>query len=255
MSNVKILLVEDDPSYAIELEMIVDELGYEVLATVDNAEAVFEILKTEKPDLILMDIQIKGEMTGIEIAKQIESENINIIFITSFDDKEKFAEANSTKHFGYIVKPFNHLTLESTIEVALMNLIKSEEEIDDDEVEENDDKKDWTEDLILKDHVFIKKRNRLEKVALNDILYIESDGNYSIITTETKKYILKMSLKKASEFLLTHDFVRVNKSSILNMHEVTSIVLSDNQMILRNKVFPIGKRYKAKVMRRLNLMT
>ena len=255
MSNVKILLVEDDPSYALELQMLVDELGYETLATVDHAEAVFDILKKEKPDLILMDIQIKGEMSGIEIAKQIESEKINIIFITSFDDKAKYAEANTTKNFGYIVKPFNHLTLESAIEVALMNSIKNEEEITEEDVEEKNESPNWEEDLILKDHVFIKKRNRLEKVAINDILFLEADGNYCIITTETKKFILKMSLKKANEIFSSHDFMRVNKSSILNMNEVSSIVLSDNQMILGNKNFPIGKRYKAKVMKRLRLMT
>ena len=139
MSNIKILLVEDDPSYAIELQMLVDDLGYDVLATVDNAEAVFEVIKKEKPDLILMDIQIKGSLTGIEVAKQIEEENINVIFITSYDDKEKFAEANSTKHFGYIVKPFNHLTLESTIEVALMSSNKNnDEELEEEEEEKTD---------------------------------------------------------------------------------------------------------------------
>lgn len=251
MSNVKVLLVEDDPSYAIELQMLVDQLGYEVLATVDNADDVFKALEKEKPDLILMDIQIKGEISGIDVAKRIEHENINIIFITSFDDKERFAEANSTKHFGYIVKPFNHLTLESAIEVALMNSIQHEEEIEEEETEE---KMDWEEDLILRDFVFIKKRNRLEKVAINDIQYLESDGNYCIITTEHKKFILKMSLKKASEIFSSHDFLRVNKSSIVNMNEVSSIILSDNQMILKNKVFPIGKRYKAKVIKRLKIM-
>jgi len=254
MSNEKILLVEDDPSYAIELQMIVDELGYEVLATVDNAEDVFKVLQKEKPDLILMDIQIKGTVTGIDIAKQIEEDNINVIFITSYNDKAKFVEANATKHFGYIVKPFNPLTLESAIEVALMNSIKNSDEVEEDEVEEKEQKKEWEEDLILKDFVFIKKRNRLEKVAINDIKFLEADGNYCIISTETKRFILKMSLKKASEVLSTHDFLRVNKSSILNMNEVSSIVLSDNQMILGNKEFPIGKRYKAKVIKRLKLM-
>jgi len=251
MSNVRILLVEDDPSYAIELEMIVEELGYELIASVDNAEDAFSVLRDERPDLILMDIQIKGKLSGIEIAKQIEEQDINVIFITNYNDKTKFREANSIKHFGYIVKPFNHLTLESAIEVALMNSAKNDNEFEDDSLENAE----WKEDLILKNHVFIKKRNRLEKVAFADIKFLEADGNYCIITTENKKYILKMSLKKAYELLSTHDFLRVNKSCILNMNEVTSILLSENQIVLGNKEFPIGSRYKAKVISRLNLIT
>ena len=247
MSDVKILIVEDDPGYAIELRMLVDELGYEVQALVDNAEDFFKILEKEKPDLVLMDIKIKGELSGLEIAKQIEDKDINTIFITSFDDKTMFEEAKTIKNFGYIVKPFNHLTLESAIEVALMNSAENNDLIE--------ESPDWKEDLILKNHVFIKKTNRLEKVAINDIKFVEADGNYCIISTELKKYILKMSLVKAGEILSSHAFLRVNKSTILNMEKVSSIVLSENQIISGSKEFPIGKRYKAKVINRLNLMT
>ncbi len=243
------MLVEDDPSYSLEIQMLIDELGYELQGIADNANDVFGILKKGKPDLILMDIQLKGEMTGIEIAKRLDKEKIPIIFITSFDDRETFGEAKQTNNYGYIVKPFNNLTLESTIEVAL---IKSGKEGNQQSLEEDET---WNEDLILEDFVFIKKRNRLEKVALNDIFFLEADGNYCKISTSTKRFILKMSLKRANEILSSKNFVRISKGHIVNMKCVTTIELSKNMIVLNTEAFPIGKRYKSNVMKRLKLMT
>lgn len=253
MSNMKILIVEDEPSYALELQMIVDELEYDVLATVDNAKSVFKVLEKEQPDLILMDINIKGEVNGIEVARRIEEKGIGIIFITSFDDRTTFQEASTTRNFGYIVKPFNHLTLQSAIEISLRNTT-SDDEAENDTAKKEGEGAVWDEDIILKDFVFIKKRNRLEKVALEDIEYLEADGNYCMILAKQKKFILKMSLKKASDILSTGAFLRVSKSHIVNMNNISTIVLSENRILLGEKSFVIGKSYKSKVMSRLKLL-
>lgn len=250
MSVVKILIVEDDLHYAVELEVLIDELGYDVLAVVDNADSVFQILKTDRPDVILMDIKLKGSLNGIEVAKRIEEEQIPIIFITSFIDKPTFEKAKGIRNFGYVVKPFNHFTLESVIEVALMNT--QNEPI---ELPENGSAPNWEEDLILKDYVFIKKRSRLDKVAIEDIQYLESDGNYCTIKTVNQRYILKMSLKKASEILSAQNFLRVNRSHVLNMKCITSIELSDNLITIESQGFTIGRAYKEKVLKQLKLLT
>lgn len=248
MSTVQILIVEDNPSNSLELQILVDELGYDVLAAVDNSEDTFKVLKSNTPDIIFMDIQIKGSMNGLELAENIQKENIPIIFITSHVDKSTFNQAKEIKNFGYLVKPFNHLTLENMIEVALIN---SQKGID---TNNNTDTK-WDEDLILKDYVFIKKKNRLDKVALDEIQYLQADGNYCTIHTLKNKYILKMSLKRANEILSAQNFLRVNKGNILNMKCISSIELSDNLIIIGSDYFPIGKRYKEKVIKQLRLMT
>lgn len=244
MQEIKILIVEDDLNYALELEMLVDKLGYKVLGIVDSAKKVFEILKKETPDLILMDIQINGELSGIEIAKQIENEEISVIFITNFNQKETFDEANTTNHFGYIVKPFNHFTLESTIEVALINSDKSSDEI----------KTEWDEDLILKEFVFIKKRNRLEKVAVKDIKYLEAEGNYCLILTDTEKFILKISLKKVVNYLGEKHFLRISKSHVINLKKISRIIPSENKILIDEESFLIGRKYKSPLINRLQLL-
>lgn len=121
--------------------------------------------------------------------------------------------------------------------------------------EHSEEEQKEAEDLILKDCVFIKKKDTLEKVHINDILFLESEGNYCGIFTKSKRFVLKMSLRTASKILSSNNFIRINKSVILNLNEVSSIVLSKNQMILGNKTFPIGRTYKIQILKRLRIMT
>lgn len=253
MSNIKVLIVEDDPLYALELKMLIEELEYELINVVDNSDDVFEVIKKDQPDLILMDIKIKGKLNGIQLAEKLQEENeIAVIFITSFDDRKFYDEAKVTTHFGYLVKPINKLTLESTIEVAVMAHTDSEKETTNFDVEKI---QEWDEDMILRNCVFIKRKNKLEKVLIDKIEFIQSEGNYCVISTERKKYALKMSLIKVMKLLKAHPFARVNKRHIINMSLITSIDLSTNQINTINANFAIGRTYKENLLKRLKTLS
>ena len=252
MSNVKIFVVEDDLSYALELEMLIEELGYELVASFKSAKGLFQAIKKEKPDLILMDIQLEGEMDGIEIAKRIQDEKIGIIFITSFKDKEIYNKTRQTRKFGYIVKPFNHLTLQSAIETALRLLDLQEKK--NSPSFDLEKKQAWEDGLILKNYIFIKRKSKLEKVSLADIWYIEADGNYSLIKLENRKFILKLSLTKVSKILSDKKFIRISKGYIVNMEKISSIELSTNQLILGDLRLAIGRRYKELMLGKLKTL-
>lgn len=252
MSNIKILVVEDDPLYALDLKMLIKELNHDLIDVVDNSDVVNDLVKKMKPDLILMDIKINGELNGIELAKEIKKDyKVGIIFITSFDDRQYFEQAKETEHFGYLVKPFNKLTLQSTIEIALMVLSDSESN----NTPVIDDDKTWSRDLILEDCVFIKRNNKLEKVEIDAIQFIQSEGNYCVISTEKKKYALKMSLIKVRKMLDSHPFARVNKRHIVNMSLITSIDLSTNQINISDASFSIGRTYKEGLLKRLKTLS
>lgn len=115
-----ILIVEDEVVVSKVLSLRLNDLGYEVVGTVDNAiEAIADAARL-KPNLILMDIMLKGDMDGIEAASEIRKNmDIPIIFLTAFSDEETLERAKITSPFGYIIKPFEEREIRINIEIAL----------------------------------------------------------------------------------------------------------------------------------------
>ena len=122
MSDIKVLIVEDEPLIAEDIAQGLKKNEFLVSAVVYSKEDAIEQLNTNLPDMVLLDINLSGEMSGIEIAKKINTQyNIPFIFITSYSDKQTLEKAKFTEPSGYIVNPFNEASLYSTIEIALYN--------------------------------------------------------------------------------------------------------------------------------------
>ena len=120
MAKAKILVVEDESIIAMDIAMSLESLGYEVTATVPSGEQAIEKVAEDKPDLIFMDIVIKGEMDGIETAERIRSQfNIPVVYLTAYADEKTLERAKITGPFGYIIKPFEDTDLRVTVEIGL----------------------------------------------------------------------------------------------------------------------------------------
>ena len=119
MNKLKILIVEDDAASLLTLESAVYDLGYSEIFTTNNSESALEIIGKESPDLLLLDIDIKGKFNGIEVAEKISHLEIPVIFITGFDDPQIHLKAKAVGPHAYLLKPFNILTLETAIDTAL----------------------------------------------------------------------------------------------------------------------------------------
>ncbi len=125
MAKTKILIVEDENIVAKDIQNTLSRLGYEVPATASSAGMAFEKLEEVKPDLVFLDIRLKGDVDGIQIAERIKTEyDIPVIFLTSYTDKNTLDRAKVTEPYGYLVKPFNEPDLQSTIEMALYKFQK-----------------------------------------------------------------------------------------------------------------------------------
>ena len=120
MAKARIFVVEDEVVVAEMLKMNLERSGYEIAGHEIYGEAVVESVARSKPDLILMDIRLKGKMDGISAAIQVgERFDIPIIYLTAYGDAETLERAKQTSPFGYLIKPFEIETLRSTIETAL----------------------------------------------------------------------------------------------------------------------------------------
>ncbi len=125
MSKTRILVVEDESIVAKDIQRTLEKLGYEVPATASSAASAFEKLEEVEPDLVFLDVKLKGEQDGVHIAEHIKDRyDIPVIFLTSFVDQETIDRAKVTEPYGYLVKPFNEGDLKTTVEMALFKFSK-----------------------------------------------------------------------------------------------------------------------------------
>ncbi len=251
-SNINIYIVEDESIVAKDIQNSLKKLGYNVLGISNNgADAIKNIVDLE-PNIVLMDIMIKGPMTGIDVAETIKKEyNIPVIFLTAYADESTLAKAKITEPYGYILKPFKEIDLHSTIEMALYKHKK------DTEVQKE---RDFLYSLVenkdeaSKDILFVKSNSRLVKVNLKDIFYVEALKDYVVLNTQYTRYTIHSTMKDIEKKLDNGDFIRVHRSFIVRIDKIQTI---ENQTVVleeNKKVIPIGGLYRDELLARLNMI-
>ena len=157
MSNVNVLIIEDEAIIAEDIREMLNELGYDVLPIVHDSAKAIDFLSFHTPDLVLCDINIKGDKDGIEVASLIgKKKRIPFVFLTSLSDRHTVARAREVLPYGYIVKPFDKRDLLTNIEMALFKFGKEieDKEINQKKVEQiSNDKLTPQEYRILKEMV------------------------------------------------------------------------------------------------------
>lgn len=252
MEKLNIFIVEDESIVAKDIQNSLVKLGYNVIGVANNGKDAIEKITELGPDLVLMDIMIKGPMTGIEVSEKIkETVSVPVIFLTAYADEGTLSRAKITEPYGYILKPFKEIDLHSTIEMAVYKHQKDSALLKERDflyslVENKDDKS--------KDILFVKSNSRLVKVYLKDIYFVEALKDYVIINTESARYTVHSTMKELDKKLGNVDFIRVHRSFIARLDKIQSI---DNQsVILENekKVLPVGGSYRDELMQKLNLL-
>lgn len=119
-TNTKILIVEDESIIAMDIQYTLENLGYRVSAVVASGEESIEKASQMRPDLVLMDIKLSGNIDGITAAEEIYDQfQIPVVYLTAYGDEKILEKAKRMKNFGYINKPFEERTLQSAIEQIL----------------------------------------------------------------------------------------------------------------------------------------
>ncbi|PQJ75352.1 LytR/AlgR family response regulator transcription factor [Polaribacter gangjinensis] len=240
MEKVKILVVEDEIIIADSICNALNELGYHALEPAINFTEAIETIETEKPDIAILDIQLSGKKSGIDLAKRIrESYHFPFIFLTSNSDSFTINQAKEVKPPAYLIKPFSKEELYSSIEIALHNFsVKSG-----DLMEEN---------LIIKEAIFIKNKGFFTKVSFSDILYLKSDHVYvEILLHNQQKYVVRTSLNDILS-KLNSNFIRVHRGFVINIAYLTQI--NSNSVKIIEEEIPIGKKFREDIVKRINLI-
>lgn len=250
MAKAKILVVEDESIVAKDIQNSLKKLGYNVPTIVASAEKAIKECEDDRPELVLMDIMLKGDMDGIEAANIIrEKMGIPVIFLTANADDTTVGKAKMAEPYGYIIKPFREKELQTTIEMALYKHEKVAEIR-----KERDYYYSIVENKDVKDSIFVRSEYRLNKIRFEDIYFIEALKDYVIINTTDNSYTTHTTMKEILGILPPKDFVRVHRSYIVRLDKIFSIKYPDLVIEDKKKVIPIGGLYKKELYGRLNFI-
>ncbi len=250
MAKIKILIVEDESIVAKDIKNTLKKLDYEVPATVSSGEKALEEIVESKPDIVLMDIMLKGKMTGIECAEIIKEKfHLPVIFLTAYADDNTLTKAKITEPYGYIIKPFKEKELQTTIEMTLYKYEKDEEVR-----KERDLYSSIIENKESKDSIFVRADYRLNKINFNDIYFVEALKDYVVINTSDNSFTTHTTMKEMVRILPKNNFVRIHRSFIVNINKIYSIKYPDLVIEDKMKVLPIGGLYRKELYGRLNMI-
>lgn len=251
--KMSVLIVEDEGIVALGLENMLQLEGYEVTGIADNGKEALEIIKKETVDLVLLDIQIKGEWDGVETARQLSTvRNIPFIYLTAFSDEETVERARETFPAAYLTKPYQARSLMIAIDLALHNFAFRKQPSGKQDADKviplfPRDRSPGTTDqkeaiLYFNDAVFIKQNYKFIKVRLNEINYLQAEGNYTGIFTLDKKYIIRHTLSALLEKLNRPNLSRVHRSFAVNMEVIDHF--NETTIFVGEKEIPLGRYYK-----------
>ena len=247
-TSIKILVLEDEMIIGAKISMQLMSLGYEVTGILPRGEEAVQHVRENKPDLVLLDIQLKGKLNGIETAQQLQIEGpMPIIYITANSDEDSFNRAKTTKPYAFITKPFKQLDLQRAIELTISRMAENVSG----PIQEN--KTEEGQSFILSDRIFVRHKDKMTKIMLEDILFMEAERNYSRIFTSKKEYLLSVTLKTIEEKLAgSQVFMRIHRSYLINIRQVDEV--AESQVLIGNKTIPMGNGMKEILMQRIKTL-
>lgn len=182
MRALSIHIVEDESIIAQDLKEILEELGHKVEGISMSYQEVLEKLPTMKVDVFFLDIMLQNSKTGIDVAAALQEKNTPFIYVSSVTEKAMIEKVKHTIPYGFILKPFNPEDVYIGLELAIARIDLDQQP----------------------EAVYISVGAGKERILLEDVLYIQADGNYSHIFTNGRKLTLNDNLKTVqAEFLIS----------------------------------------------------
>ncbi|MCB9252510.1 MAG: response regulator transcription factor [Flavobacteriales bacterium] len=240
MKKIKIGVIEDESMTALLIEKSITTLGYSMVFLADNYEEAVENITNKQPDILLIDIFLKGKKDGIELANFVNNTlKIPFIFLTNDSSKDTLERAKKVSPPGYLVKPFTSEELFCSIEICLHNSVKLQES-------------PQVVQPFSKDVIFVKDGTSFVKLYIDEIYYMESDHVYINIYTKTRKVSIRASLNTFYESLDKNIFYRIHRSYVVNINHIQSFN-HDHALVNGTKV-PILHKYAKGIFERFSIL-
>lgn len=244
--SVRVLIVEDE---FITMDMLRDYLensGYAISGDAMRADEAIDILERFDTDIVMLDINLKGEKDGIWLAEQIrQNYQIPFIFLSAYSDSATIERASKTNPYGYLVKPFTQPDIFAAIEVALKNYAKELRPL---ELPEQN----WADggELLINQFIFVKDNLSFKKITIADIRYIQAFKNYIELHLNDQRIVIRSTLQRFTQILPQKYFVQIHRSFVVNIRFVDEI--SPNNINVGTNSIPLSKGYKDEFVNKFN---
>jgi DNA-binding LytR/AlgR family response regulator len=232
MNQLKIGVIEDEMVIADTICLTLRKLGYSITPTSPNYHRALKMVEEEKPDLLLIDINLGGSKDGIDVAEHVrEKYAIPLIFLTANSDSATIERAKKVRPNAYLVKPFTKNDLYAAIEIAVSSFSHNSAQ--------------------PLDTIFVKEGYDYIKVTVHEIMYIQSDQNYAILKLKNgKKIMVRSTLNEMHEKLPPDTFKKINRGTIINVQHIS--VIKTDKVNLGETEFHIKKSIREDLLAILN---
>ncbi|MEY8761844.1 LytR/AlgR family response regulator transcription factor [Chryseobacterium tongliaoense] len=223
------IIVDDEPLARAEMRSLINEVSkIEILGEFSNAPSALDFLKTNKVDLIFLDIEMPL-VTGLEFAEMLPK-NTLIIFTTAYS--QYALKSYELDAIDYLLKPIDKQRLEKSIEKAVLYTELLSKDTVKNTVESN-----------TSEFLFIKAERRFYKINFSEIKLIEGLKDYVVIHTQNQKLITAMNLKTIHQKISSDSFLRVSKSYVVNIDYIDSF--DSHNIYIGDSEVPLGEVYKS----------
>lgn len=234
MSDYKVLIVEDELLVSADIEESLEILGYTVVGAVATGKDAIASVEKQLPDVILMDIMLKGDMTGIEAANIIRKKHdVPIIYLTANADVGTIEKAKTSLPYGYIIKPFTEKDLQTNIEIARFKFSNDIQA----KMESDQYNRFFNDVNSGKTSLFVESDSGLDKIKIGDIYYINSNEDGSLIVMPDEDIAVSKSVEELEKELPDDQFIKVNQNQIVNVRKVflstlPEIIIADKMNVI-----------------------
>jgi two-component system LytT family response regulator len=243
--NITCVIVDDEKLARDLLQEYIQQIpNIQIVGEASKGKDAVELIDKVKPDLVFLDVQMPG-MTGFDVLEEINHDPF-VIFCTAYDQYAlKAFEKNAV---DYVLKPLDQERFRLAVERAIGRMKVDENSVG--ELLRNLKTENKTQ---YDSHIFVQKSEKLLNLPVEEIVYLEASGDYTILTTKNDQFVSSSGIGKLEEILNPETFIRVHRSTIININNLKEIEKHFNGgmvvKMLNGKSFPVSRTY-AKLIRK-----
>lgn len=219
-SNIKVLIVEDEPLIAEAIKTYLLHLNLKEIQIEYELKYALEAIKNNLFDLVLLDIRMQGQFDGIEIGLVLSEKQIPFIYITAHSDKEMIKKMSETKASAFISKPVRKEELLLNVTFVLNSIIENNKNI-----------------------ITVRSGHDLVPIEKKKLLYLKTDGNYlELYLINNEKILVRTSIDRFLEEIQDADFLQTHRSYIINKNQL-KLLKTDSVILVSEDIVPVSRTY------------